>query len=322
MKLLNLNLLMFREEIDFLLACCEINHDGKIDYVAFMNRFHEPAKEIGFNLAVLLTNLSEHMPNEPRLARFLETAGSVLNYFEPFLGRIEILGGNRKIERVYFEIKESNIEQWEKPQIKESKRSYFYSTVVEAGDKEKLETFINFCEDAIFEMQHASALMAVEESGGIGKARESSYTYITEDDEEKNKDPIRRGIQAFKDGISCFFAMFSIANIKNKIAEMQQMTIPELIIGFFKMIFYAFYYSGFGVGIVINYFLQFLLALMRGPHVEELVVEVKEEEEKYSRHLPTLPPTPDESNLQVIFAFSISKLFYVFKYLNKILTGS
>lgn len=53
-----------------------------------------------------------------RLARFLETAGSVLNYFEPFLGRIEIMGGSHKIERVYFEIKESNIEQWEKPQIK------------------------------------------------------------------------------------------------------------------------------------------------------------------------------------------------------------
>lgn len=100
------------------MACCETNHDGKLDYIGFIDRFHEPAKEIGFNLAVLLTNLSEHMPNEPRLARFLETAGSVLNYFEPFLGRIEIMGGSKKIERVYFEIKESNIEQWEKPQIK------------------------------------------------------------------------------------------------------------------------------------------------------------------------------------------------------------
>ncbi|XP_043461888.1 ryanodine receptor isoform X4 [Leptopilina heterotoma] len=295
------------EEIEFLLACCETNHDGKIDYVAFMDRFHEPAKEIGFNLAVLLTNLSEHMPNEPRLARFLETAGSVLNYFEPFLGRIEILGSNKKIERVYFEIKESNIEQWEKPQIKESKRTYFYNTVVEAGDKEKLETFINFCEDAIFEMQHASALMAVEESGGIGKARESSYTYMTDDDDERNKDPIRRGIQAFKDGIYFFFSMFSPTNIKNKISEMQQMTIPELFIGFFKMIFYAFYYSGFGVGVVIQYFMKLLLTLMRGPHVEP-VVEVKEEEEKPLRHLPALPPTPDESNMQVqAFGMDITK---------------
>ena len=52
--------------------CCDTNHDGKIDYVEFTERFHNPAKEIGFNLAVLLTNLSEHMPNDPRLARFLE----------------------------------------------------------------------------------------------------------------------------------------------------------------------------------------------------------------------------------------------------------
>ncbi|ODN01392.1 Ryanodine receptor 44F [Orchesella cincta] len=118
------------EEIDFLLLCCDTNHDGKIDYVEFTERFHNPAKEIGFNLAVLLTNLSEHMPNEPRLARFLETAGSVLNYFEPYLGRIEIMGSSKKIERVYFEILESNIEQWEKPQIKESKRAFFYAIEV------------------------------------------------------------------------------------------------------------------------------------------------------------------------------------------------
>lgn len=153
--------------------------------MGFIDRFHEPAKEIGFNLAVLLTNLSEHMPNEPRLARFLETAGSVLNYFEPFLGRIEILGGSKRIERVYFEIKESNIEQWEKPQIKESKRAFFYSIVTEGGDKEKLEAFINFCEDAIFEMQHASGLMAVDEAGGSGQMRATAYSYLGEDEEEK-----------------------------------------------------------------------------------------------------------------------------------------
>lgn len=174
-----------REEIDFLLACCEVNHDNKVDYIGFVDRFHEPAKEIGFNLAVLLTNLSEHMPNEPRLARFLETAGSVLNYFEAFLGRIEIMGSSKKIERVYFEIKESNIEQWEKPQIKESKRAFFYSIVTEGGDKEKLEAFVNFCEDAIFEMTHASGLMATEESGGNVKRESSFNTYVSEEEEER-----------------------------------------------------------------------------------------------------------------------------------------
>lgn len=163
----------------------EINHDGKVDYEGFSDRFHEPATEIGFNLAVLLTNLSEHMPNEPRLARFLETAGSVLNYFEQFLGRIEIMGGSKRIERVYFEIKESNIEQWEKPQIKESKRAFFHSIVTEGGDKEKLEAFVNFCEDAIFEMTHASNLMATENSVSNIKKEAKYSSYISEEDEER-----------------------------------------------------------------------------------------------------------------------------------------
>lgn len=162
----------------------EVNHEGKVDYETFSDRFHESAKDIGFNLAMLLTNLSEHMPNEPRIARFLETAGSVLSYFEPFMGRIEIMGGSKRIERVYFEIKESNIEQWEKPQIKESKRAFFYSMVTEDGDKEKLESFVNFCEDAVFEMQHASGLMSTDD-GSSSVRKEAQYTFISEEDEER-----------------------------------------------------------------------------------------------------------------------------------------
>ncbi|KAI4471407.1 ran binding protein 9-related [Holotrichia oblita] len=296
------------EEIEFLLTCCEVNHDGKVDYLGFIDRFHEPAKEIGFNLAVLLTNLSEHMPNEPRLARFLETAGSVLNYFEPFLGRIEIMGGNKRIERVYFEIKESNIEQWEKPQIKESKRAFFYSIVTEGGDKEKLEAFINFCEDAIFEMQHASALMAVEDLSGPGQTRAASYSYLRDDEDERAaKDPIRKTIQNFKDAVAYVLNALSPANIKHKIAETQQMTPLEIIKSFFRNIFYVFYYSGYGVSIVLGYFLGILLNLMRGPQVEETVVAQKEEK-IHLRMLPALPATPDEPNTQIqAFGLDITK---------------
>ena len=53
-----------------------------------------------------------------RLARFMEKALCVLHYFEPYLGRIEIMGSAQRIERVYFEIKQSHVDQWEKPQIK------------------------------------------------------------------------------------------------------------------------------------------------------------------------------------------------------------
>lgn len=296
------------EEMEFLLACCEVNHNGKIDYMGFIDRFHEPAKEIGFNLAVLLTNLSEHMPNEPRLARFLETAGSVLNYFEPFLGRIEITGGSKRIERVYFEIKESNIEQWEKPQIKESKRAFFYSIVTEGGDKEKLEAFINFCEDAIFEMQHASGLMAVDESGGGGPTRAASYSYINVDDEDRGKDPIRRGYQAVKEGIAYGLSALSPSNIKHKITEMQQMTFSELFVGFFKMILYAFYYSGFGVAIIFKYIFGVLLSLMRGPIEEQPIVEVKEEERVgLTRALPALPSSEEQNTQMQAFGLDITK---------------
>ena len=47
----------------------------------------------------------------------------MLDYFQPYLGRIEIMGSAGRIERVYFEIKQSNIDQWEKPQIKVPYRS-------------------------------------------------------------------------------------------------------------------------------------------------------------------------------------------------------
>ncbi|GBP39010.1 Ryanodine receptor [Eumeta japonica] len=309
------------EEIEFLLACCETNHDGKIDYVGFCDRFHEPAKEIGFNLAVLLTNLSEHMPNEPRLARFLETAGSVLNYFEPFLGRIEIMGGSKRIERVYFEIKESNIEQWEKPQIKESKRAFFYSIVTEGGDKEKLEAFVNFCEDAIFEMTHASGLMAAsEESGGGPKNREAAYMYMgDEDDERAGKDPFRRGWQTVKEGISAGFSSLSPSNIKQKIADMQQMPPSELVVGFFKMFFYLFYYFGYGILVIVRFIFGVLLGLMRGPQTEEPPPEPTEEEKigqlkhrlltpSTSRHLPALPAADDTGQMQVsAFGLDITK---------------
>nr|XP_049707601.1 ryanodine receptor isoform X15 [Helicoverpa armigera] len=309
------------EEIEFLLACCETNHDGKLDYIGFCDRFHEPAKEIGFNLAVLLTNLSEHMPNEPRLARFLETAGSVLNYFEPFLGRIEIMGGSKRIERVYFEIKESNIEQWEKPQIKESKRAFFYSIVTEGGDKEKLEAFVNFCEDAIFEMTHASGLMAAsEESVGGTKNREASYMYMGDDDDERaGKDPFRRGLQSVKDGVATAFSSLSPSNIKQKIADMQQMPPAELAVGFFKMFFYLFYYLGYGVLVVVRYIFGVLLGLMRGPQTDEPPPEPTEEEKigqlrhrllatQSSRHLPALPPADDTGQMQVsAFGLDITK---------------
>lgn len=93
-----------------------------------MKNVFSNSQDIGFNVAVLLTNLSEHMPHDTRLQTFLELAESVLNYFQPYLGRIEIMGSAKRIERVYFEISESSRTQWEKPQVNTANKSYINMT--------------------------------------------------------------------------------------------------------------------------------------------------------------------------------------------------
>lgn len=87
------------------------------------------------------------------------------------------------------------------------------------------------------------------------------------------------------------------------------MTIPELFIGFFKMIFYAFYYSGYGVSVILGYLATSLLNLMRGPQIEEPVVEVKEEEKHGPlRVLPALPAASEEPSTQMqAFGLDITK---------------
>ncbi|XP_064091940.1 ryanodine receptor-like isoform X22 [Macrobrachium nipponense] len=279
------------EEINFLLMCCDTNHDGKIDYVEFTERFHNPAKDIGFNLAVLLTNLSEHMPNDPRLARFLETAGSVLNYFEPFLGRIEIMGSSKRIERVYFEIKEENIDQWEKPQIKDSKRNFFFDVVTE-GDKEKLEAFVNFCEDAIFEMQHAAALMEEEDDVMAKKASADGLKYLSEEEEEKTgMDLIKSKIGGVKDHILEGLSVFAPSNVKKKIKEMKQMSASELAVGFCKLLFLLMYHSAFGVCYVLHKVWIAIMGLMQGPPTEK---GAEKEEEKSGPLVPlAIPALPE-----------------------------
>ncbi|KAA3679890.1 ryanodine receptor 2 [Paragonimus westermani] len=157
------------EEIGYIIACVDTNADGKVDFKEFTERFYNPAEDIGFNFALLLTNLSEHVPFDPRLERLVGKARGVLDVFEPHLGRIEITGSNGRIERVYFEIRQQHIDQWEAPQIKESKRSFLHSVVGESGDKEKLEYFVNFCEDTIFEMQHAQEINGDEADVTLGR---------------------------------------------------------------------------------------------------------------------------------------------------------
>ncbi|XP_071368984.1 ryanodine receptor 1, partial [Centroberyx affinis] len=233
-------------EIQFLLSCSEADENEMINFEEFADRFQEPAKDIGFNIAVLLTNLSEHVPHDTRLQNFLEQAESVLNYFRPFLGRIEIMGASRKIERIYFEISEANRNQWEMPQVRESKRQFIFDVVNEGGESEKMELFVNFCEDTIFEMNIAASISEPEGEGveeedddeeeeGGGEEGDSG-----EGDEANGEEKSMESTSAFADFLKSvvdFFNMFTFRNLRRRYRKLRKMTVKEMVVGLATFIY-------------------------------------------------------------------------------------
>ncbi|KAF3706490.1 Ryanodine receptor 1 [Channa argus] len=230
-------------EIQFLLSCSEADENDMINYEEFASRFQEPAKDIGFNIAVLLTNLSEHVPHDTRLQNFLQQAESVLNYFRPFLGRIEIMGASRKIERIYFEISEVNRKQWEMPQVRESKRQFIFDVVNEGGESEKMEMFVNFCEDTIFEMNIASQISEQEEEEkgeedgegdeGGGEGGPGGDGGGGNDEEGNGEEEQPESSSAFAEFINSalsFVSIFTFRNLRKQYRRVRKMTFKEIIV--------------------------------------------------------------------------------------------
>ncbi|KAG7283030.1 hypothetical protein CRUP_012923 [Coryphaenoides rupestris] len=239
-------------EIDFLLSCAEADENDMFNYEEFVGRFHEPAKDIGFNVAVLLTNLSEHMPHDSRLNTFMDLAESVLSYFEPYLGRIEIMGSAKRIERVYFEISESSREQWEKPQVKESKRQFIFDVVNEGTESGKMEMFVNFCEDTIFEMQLASQISepdVVERPEE--EEEEDAYALLDELAEEEGAQEsvsaFTAACRAMKKKASGVCQAMSLGGMRKQFKKIKKLTVKEMIVGFFS--FFWSLFTGFFTGI-------------------------------------------------------------------------
>ncbi|XP_076604103.1 ryanodine receptor 3 isoform X10 [Chaetodon auriga] len=230
-----------QSEIEFLLSCAEADENDMFNYEQFVERFHEPAKDIGFNVAVLLTNLSEHMPHDARLSTFLDLAESVLSYFEPYLGRIEIMGGAKRIERVYFEISESSRTQWEKPQVKESKRQFIFDVVNEGGESEKMELFVNFCEDTIFEMQLASQISEPDPVERPEEDEDDNQSVVESQEEEEEDSVMLESSSAFT--IACismrkslchFRQLLTFKSIRRQYRKFRKMSVREMVRGFFS----------------------------------------------------------------------------------------
>ncbi|XP_029705793.1 ryanodine receptor 3 isoform X10 [Takifugu rubripes] len=258
-----------QSEIEFLLSCAEADENDMFNYKEFVERFHEPAKDIGFNVVVLLTNLSEHMPHDSRLATFLDLAESVLSYFEPYLGRIEIMGSAKRIERVYFEISESSREQWEKPQVKESKRQFIFDVVNEGGESEKMEMFVNFCEDTIFEMQLASKISEPDVGEQPEEEEDDGHSILgdlvgEEDDALESASAFSAACRSVKRRISKVRHLFSIKNVRKQFKKIKKLSIKEIITGFFS--FFWMLFTGFFRGIysIIFGFFHIIWASMFG----------------------------------------------------------
>ncbi|NXF05243.1 RYR2 protein, partial [Smithornis capensis] len=226
-----------QSETEFLLSCAETDENETLDYEEFVKRFHEPAKDIGFNVAVLLTNLSEHMPHDTRLQTFLELSESVLNYFQPFLGRIEIMGSAKRIERVYFEISESSRTQWEKPQVKESKRQFIFDVVNEGGEKEKMELFVNFCEDTIFEMQLAAQISESDLNERSANKEENEKGNPEEEDPRMGLFSLvtmKSALVALKYNLMTLMKMLSMKSLKKQMKKVKKMTMKDMVMALFS----------------------------------------------------------------------------------------
>ncbi|XP_053461566.1 ryanodine receptor 2 isoform X1 [Nycticebus coucang] len=282
-----------QSETEFLLSCTEMDENETLDYEEFVKRFHEPAKDIGFNVAVLLTNLSEHMPNDTRLQTFLELAESVLNYFQPFLGRIEIMGSAKRIERVYFEISESSRTQWEKPQVKESKRQFIFDVVNEGGEKEKMELFVNFCEDTIFEMQLAAQISESDLNERSANKEES------EKERPEEQGPrmgffsiltVKSALLALRYNVLTLLRMLSIKSLKKQMKKMKKMTVKDMVTAFFSSYWSVFLTLLHFVASVFRGFFRIVYSLLLGASLVEGAKKIK-----VAELLANMPdPTQDE----------------------------
>ncbi|KAJ7416519.1 hypothetical protein BTVI_35536 [Pitangus sulphuratus] len=282
-----------QSETEFLLSCAETDENETLDYEEFVKRFHEPAKDIGFNVAVLLTNLSEHMPHDTRLQTFLELSESVLNYFQPFLGRIEIMGSAKRIERVYFEISESSRTQWEKPQVKESKRQFIFDVVNEGGEKEKMELFVNFCEDTIFEMQLAAQISESDLNERSANKEEN------EKDNPDEEDPrmgffslvtMKSALVALKYNLMTLMKMLSMKSLKKQMKKVKKMTMKDMVMALFSSywsILMGLLHFAFSV---VRGFFRIICSLLLGGSLVEGAKKIK-----VAELLANMPdPTQDE----------------------------
>ena len=144
-----------------------------------------------------------------------------------------------------------------------------------------MECFVDFCEDAIFEMQHSASL--VEEDSDEGKVRLpkigiSSLNYclqiVRKSGPTMPKEDEPKGLIApLKEQVALAAEAVSPANLAKSMARMRMMSQPELVLHLLSLVFWVVCVLG---GIVLS-ILGFFLSLMRGSFGQEEKAATKAE---------------------------------------------
>merc|ERR1712106_1038494 len=131
------------------------------------------------------------------------------------------------------------------------------------GEGERMEQFVDFCEDAIFEMQISTSLSA----GDDEVKKEKAALVLPGDDEPRGIiEPLKENI-AF--GIASAMKLLSPENISAGIAKFKTMTPLEKVLGLFTLIFYIVYGIGLATLWVNTKVGGTVLHLMRGKAKEQ-----------------------------------------------------
>jgi ryanodine receptor 2 len=176
-----------------------------------------------------------------------------------------------------------------------------------------LECFVDFCEDAIFEMQHAESLMKSSEgddgggggggkSGGGGGGHRKRKLMRPDDDEDEPKgivEPLKKNVMKTREAALHYLSYLSPASISAAAARARTMSAVDLsvlVVSGLLWTFYGFGYAGFAF---IRGFLRALLFLMRG---EPLFAFSHKKEEGFARKMAieALVPKVNEAELEAL----------------------
>ncbi len=152
-------------------------------------------------------------------------------------------------------------------QVKESKRQFIFDVVNKGGEKEKMELFVNFCEDTIFEMQ-----LAAQISGSEGREELKAKDDKVEKDKVEKNENLAEDNRMTKD-LRCF-SIRSIISVIFSFFHSVMLFITRAFLGlvwFFLYLLYHIFLSGWIIDVAKEIKLADLLGDLRDPTMVETI---------------------------------------------------